>query len=180
MVSRSFPLSFSAQGLPRRRWVVIALAFGLNLWIGTPVRVPAQEAQDGTKTEALRSRITAYWEARVAKRYEEEYGFLDPLVREQLPLPAFIEARQYFHVRAFRILGVETEGSVAQVRISFTFEVILPNRVEADVPPIKALGPKQEELVEEWVEREGTWYKTLTRPPVMGGGFWPLGSPIFS
>lgn len=168
------------QGPRRGRWVASALTLLLSLCIGTLGRVPPLEAQDHTRAEGLRSRIAAYWEARITERYEEEYGFLDPLIREQLPLPTFIEARQYYHVRAFRILAVETEGSLARARVSFTFEVILPNPLDVAAPRLKALGPEEEVVVENWVKREGTWYKTLARPPGMGGGWWPSRGPIFS
>lgn len=157
-------------------------ALCLGLWIGVTIGLPDAQAQDGTtaEVEMLRSRIHAYWEARVAESYEEEYEFLDPLIRGRLPLPRFIQIRRPYHVRAFRVLAVDREGSLARVRVTFTFEVIVPNPVEAGAAPVTVVGPKQEELVEDWVERQGTWYKIFTLPPWLGGGFGPSRGLIFS
>jgi hypothetical protein len=121
------------------------------------VLVPLLVAQEPAMVAfevGLRARGQAFWEARIKEDYAGQYALLEPKVRRQMRLTTSMQAQGPLQYLEARIEGVTIDEAKAVLTVR--------TRVRIKHP---LLERRNQELVvrEEWVERQGEWYRVY--PP---------------
>jgi hypothetical protein len=127
--------------------------FLLGALVGLALLALPLAAQETAKTEheaGLKARGQAFWDARIKEDYAAQYGLLEPKVRRQMSLTSYIQGQgplQYLEAHIEKVQTDEAKG-VLTVR----------TRVRIRHP---LLERRNQELVvhEEWVKRQGEWYR---------------------
>jgi len=125
-------------------------------------------ATDDQSLATLKTRVQAYWEARVKKDYRAEYDLMEPRVRARNSPDEFGRGRTVQYLAA-QVEGAERNGNFARVAVRILVRVVAP------IP--SPIQPRTDSaLIEDhWVLVGGAWYRsseieTGVRPP------WPTAS----
>ena len=110
--------------------------------------------------EALRSRVTAYWDARVKGSPEKAYELLDPDSRKAASLDSYIRRTSHSVILSYKILdiNVDLKKKEGTVRVERSFR-IRPGAIPINIPD--AMDQTADEL---WVLVDGQWYMTYSPP----------------
>jgi hypothetical protein len=107
-------------------------------------------AEEPNGEEALRGRVTAYWDAQLHNDWPTIWSLIAPKDRWQLP-PKDAKREIAFRYLSYRIEGVTVNGEEAQVKVETEMQFLTP-----DLWRDKAV----KRIVEEpWVRIEGAWYR---------------------
>jgi hypothetical protein len=151
------------------RWLVAGLLAAVSGIAPTAATGWAAGEQD---LEALRARVHQYWDARMKGDYKTAYAIEDPKIREG-EKGGF---QGYVAKRSGKGAAVEYKGykvhkvqlvSAEKAEVQFEVDVVLhPYGVRT-----------QDQSKDEWVKREGTWYRvyltTIPTPPTPPPGKRP-------
>jgi hypothetical protein len=98
----------------------------------------------------LNARGQAFWEARIKEDYAAQYGLFEPKVRQQLSLTDYIKGQGPVQYLEARIEGVKIDEAKAVLTVRTLIRI--------NYPP---LDQRKHEIVvrEEWVKRQGEWYR---------------------
>jgi hypothetical protein len=110
----------------------------------------AEEAAKAAPDGGLQSRGQAFWEARIKEDYATQYGLLEPKVRRQLSLTNYIQAQGPLQYLEARIEGVQIDEAKGVLKVRTRIRIKHP-----------LLDRQTQETVvhEEWVKRQGEWYR---------------------
>ena len=112
--------------------------------------------------EALRSRVTAYWDARVNASPEKAYELLDPDSRKTTSLASYSRRTSHSIILSYKIhdITVDLKKNEGTVRVERSFR-IRPGAIPINIPD--ALDQTADEP---WVLVDGQWYMTYSPPGV--------------
>lgn len=113
------------------------------------VEVPA--AAPVSPEDALRSRVTRFWEARLKDDPATQYEFLDPEAKQRVTLTAYVRSRGTFHFLVYQVQSINIVGEKAWVEVNSTFKL--------RIPLIAGAGPWTQQSREVWTLRESVWYR---------------------
>lgn len=109
---------------------------------------------DQPDQQLLEKRVQEYWNMRVKGDWKAAYEFLDPFIRAQLRVEAYIGSQGVFKYYDAKFHKAEFDGNKANVETEVTYE--LPKtrmgRGEIFVPK------KTEPLPEQWIWVDNNWY----------------------
>ena len=110
----------------------------------------AEEIATAEPDASLKTRGQAFWGARISEDYAAQYGLLEPKVRRQLSLSDYIKAQGPVHYLEARIEGVKIDQAKAVLTVRTLIRIKYP-----------PLDQRKQEIVvrEEWVKRQGEWYR---------------------
>jgi hypothetical protein len=115
--------------------------------------------------EALRTRATQLWEARVKGDLATQYDLLEPKAREQVTLTGFVRARSSVTFQSYQMQDVEVNGDEGTVTTMAKFRLNLPK--------VSQFGPWDQLTTMKWVKVNGLWYFAYNqkdvKPPVQAG-----------
>lgn len=111
---------------------------------------PPQAAAPQTPEEALRSRATQFWDARVKGDMVTQYSLLEPAARERVTLTGFVRARSGVVFQSYKLEEVEVAGDEGHVTASTTFRLNLPK--------VSRFGPWDQRTIMRWARLDGQWY----------------------
>jgi hypothetical protein len=122
--------------------------------------------------EALRSRVTAYWDARVKDSPEKAYELLDPDARKATNLASYIRRTSHSSILSYKIhdINVDLKKNEGTVRVEHSFR-IRPGAIPINIPD--ALNHTADDL---WVLVDGQWYKSYS-PPALNSINLPTRQP---
>jgi hypothetical protein len=131
----------------RRPRVLLGTLVGLVL-LALPLA--AQETATAEPEAGLKARGQAFWEARIKEDYAGQYALLEPKVRRQMSLTNYIQAQGPLQYLEARIEGVTIDEAKAVLTVRTKIRIKHP-----------LLERRNQELVvrEEWVKRQGEWYR---------------------
>ena len=110
--------------------------------------------------EALRSRVIAYWDARVKGSPEKAYELLDPDSRKATSLDSYTRRTSHSVILSYKIhdINVDLKKNEGTVRVEHSFR-IRPGTIPVNSPD--ALNHTADDL---WVLVDGQWYKSYSPP----------------
>jgi len=115
-------------------------------------RVPSEEA--------LRSRVSAYWDARVQGSPEKAYELLEPKAKEVTSLGAYYNRTNKSDILSYEIQNIDMhlEDNEAMVRLKRSFK-IKPGAIPINVDKIL-----EQTSEDRWVFIDGKWYSAYAFP----------------
>jgi hypothetical protein len=140
-----------------RGWCCPTTRRSLRLLLGALVGVALLAlplaAEDTDKTapaEGLKTRGQAFWEARITEDYGAQYALLEPKVRREMSLTAYIQAQGPLQYLEARIEGVQIDEAKGVLTVRTRIRIKHP-----------LLDKRTQETVvhETWVKRQGEWYR---------------------
>jgi hypothetical protein len=111
--------------------------------------------RDQSAEATLRQRFARAWELRVERDWHVLYGMCDPADRIEVDEDAMREAEE-------RIIYVEHEIDWVEV-IEGSGRVRVLYRHKLSDPSLSKMRVQALYVIEDWVEREGVWYRDLVR-----------------
>ena len=110
--------------------------------------------------EALRSRVIAYWDARVNDSPEKAYELLDPDARKATNLATYIRRTSHSSILSYKIhdISVDLKKNEGTVRVERSIR-IRPGAVAVNIP-----GELNQTADERWVLVDGQWYMSYSPP----------------
>jgi hypothetical protein len=113
-----------------------------------------------TPEEALRKRVTAYWDARVQGDNEKAYELLEPDAKQTIGLATYVKRTSYSIIVNYKIhdIKVDLENNDATVRVERSF------RIRPGVIPIKIDKTLEQTADSRWVFVDGIWYMRYASP----------------
>ena len=110
----------------------------------------AEEIAKAEPDVGLKARGQAFWEARIKEDYAAQYGLLEPKVRRQLSITDYIKVQGPLQYLEARIEGVKIDEAKAVLTVRTLIRIKYP-----------PLDQRKQEIVvrEEWVKRQGEWYR---------------------
>ncbi len=104
--------------------------------------------------DALRNRVTAYWDARVQDQPEKAYEMIEPDAKQSLGLSTYTKRTSQSKILSYKIedITVDSENREATVRVARSF------RIKPGVIPINIDKPLQQTADSKWVCIDGQWY----------------------
>jgi uncharacterized protein YchJ len=110
--------------------------------------------------EALRSRVSAYWDARVNGSPEKAYELLDPDSRKTTSLASYSQRTSHSIILSYEIhdINVDLKKNEATVRVERRFRV-RPGAIPINIPA--AMEQTSDDL---WVLVDGEWYMKYSPP----------------
>ena len=110
--------------------------------------------------EALRSRVAAYWDARVKDSLEKAYELLDPDSRKTTSLASYSRRTSQSIILSYIIhdINVDLKKNEGTVRVETSFR-IRPGAIPINIPD--ALDQTADDL---WVLVDGQWYLSYSPP----------------
>ena len=151
----------------------VLLALLIGLLMGCAGQTPSQATPSPpapavqSPQEALRTRATQLWEARVKGDLGPQYDLLEPKAREQVTLTGFARARSSVIFQSYQIQNVDVEvnGEEGAVTTMTKFRLNLPK--------VSQFGPWDQLTTMKWVKVNGLWYFAYdqkdVKPPVQAG-----------
>jgi len=101
--------------------------------------------------DALRSRVTSFWEARLKDDAATLYEFLDPEATRRVTLTGYVRSQGMIHFLAYQVQSINIVAEKAWVNITYTFKL--------RIPQIAGFGPWTQASAEVWALQEGVWYR---------------------
>ncbi len=153
------------RGVPALSWVswflVMALAMLLLSCQGTGVRKNIDDR------EALKKRVTEYWNYKIRREFDRAYQMELPLYRKTVSMVKYIKR---FHDGMYwtgvDVKNIEMDGGAAWVLVGIEARTIIPG-----IPQKKGIGYSST-LRERWIKEGGVWYhvprKFLKRATISG------------
>jgi hypothetical protein len=110
----------------------------------------AEELAKAEPEVGLKARGQAFWEARIKEDYAAQYSLLEPKVRRQISVNDYIKVQGPLQYLEARIEGVEIDEAKAVLTVRTLIRIKYP-----------PLDQRKQEIVvrEEWVKRQGEWYR---------------------
>jgi hypothetical protein len=110
----------------------------------------AEEMAKAEPDVGLKARGQTFWEARIKEDYAAQYGLLEPKVRRQLSLTDYMKVQGPLQYLEARIEGVTIDEAKAVLTVRTLIRIKYP-----------PLDQRKQEIVvrEEWVKRQGEWYR---------------------
>jgi uncharacterized protein YchJ len=110
--------------------------------------------------EVLRSRVSAYWAARVNGSPEKAYELLDPDSRKTTSLASYSQRTSHSIILSYEIhdINVDLKKNEATVRVERRFRV-RPGAIPINIPA--AMEQTSDDL---WVLVDGEWYMKYSPP----------------
>ena len=100
---------------------------------------------------ALRDRVTIFWEARLKGDVARQYEFLEPAVKERVPLTAYVRSRGALDYRSYQVQSIHIVGEKGWVKVKSTYKL--------RVPRLAGFGPWDQEAFEVWALEDGVWHR---------------------
>ncbi len=146
-----------ARGLRVATTVLSGLLCALLPWVGSAVRADDEAG-------LLEQRVKAFWDARVAADYAEEYRFLSPADRSKANEAKFVEQKEkrpYRWVNA-KVSEVAISGDLAWAHVQYEYRMIdIP-----DTPPTRNAFWHVWQRLDQWHPiPKGTRAAFPSRPP---------------
>jgi hypothetical protein len=141
-------------------------ALGRLAGVGLLIALIGCVPREPTDTEeALRARVSHYWDLKAQRDVVKMYDLLEKAYRERTSLADWIGSvnrdMKYFQ---YRIDSVERDGDHAVVRVSYTMQ--LPDYVLMGLAPLPKL---YERVPETWKLEGGAWYRVFDSPASISG-----------
>ena len=111
-----------------------------------------------TPEEALRKRVSAYWETLIAGDLEEAFMFIEPKGQKIQNRSRFIAGMGNFIFLSYKIEDILLEGDRASVSVKRTF------KLKPGLIPIEMEEPVSQTLTDPWVRVNGIWYVAYEEP----------------
>lgn len=110
--------------------------------------------------ESLRSRVAAYWDARVQGDNEKAYDLIEPGAKENISMAGYARRTAHstiidYNIRDIKIDSAENEA-VVQVERSF--------KINPGIIPIKIDETLHQTSSDKWVFVDGQWYMVYGFP----------------
>lgn len=120
----------------------------------------------GLTKDALRERVTAYWDARVKGDVESAYNLVDPRARKTVSLATYVRRTSQFIIVDYEIKKISADpgAKTASVRVQRSFKINpgapVPFRFDKILKQVDDM---------QWVQYKGKWYMSYGNmpPPVM-------------
>lgn len=130
------------------------LAFGgLLAVMGAAFLVPGltRGSQKVGTVEGLRSRVTAFWEARLKKDHNAIYEIYEPRLHEVATPAEFLRSRGLIDYFVYAVEDVRVDGDKGTSRVRYTWK---PNH-----PSFSKMKPKDDVMEDQWIFADGDWRK---------------------
>ena len=113
-----------------------------------------------TPEEALRKRVTGYWDARVQGDTEKAYELLEPDAKQTIGLATYGKRTSHAIIVNYKIhdIKVDLENNDATVRVERSF------RIRPGVVPINVDKTLEQTADSRWVFVDGIWYMRYASP----------------
>lgn len=110
--------------------------------------------------EALRSRVSAYWDARVQGSPEKAYELLEPKAKEVTSLGAYDNRTNKSDILSYEIQNIDMhlEDNEAMVLVKRSFK-IKPGAIPININKIM-----EQTSEDRWVFIDGKWYSAYATP----------------
>lgn len=119
---------------------------------------PAPPSERATVEEGwLSKRFQEYFEARKTANYAVLYQFLNPEDREAISFEHFAETEAWFSFLGCTINWVEVMGDRGRVSVVY--------RMRSGDPHLSKTEPMDRPITENWVKKDGVWYRDVPAPP---------------
>lgn len=143
-----------------RKWITIGIALLLTLLMSSCAGLSGKPKL--SPEEALRSRVAAYWDARVAGAPEKAYEILEPDARKTISLGSYCRKTGNSIILSYKIhdIKLDPQGSEAMVRVERSF------RIRPGAIPINIDKTLEQTGNEPWVLVDGEWYMVYSPPGV--------------
>jgi hypothetical protein len=102
---------------------------------------------------SLARRAAAFWEARARQDHGGLYSLCDPTYRSRVSRDEFLQMKARYLYLSHRIDWTEVIGDQGRVRVTYTYK--------PSDPSLGKLEPKQETVVETWIQVDGEWYRHI-------------------
>jgi hypothetical protein len=131
----------------------LRVRFLLGALVGLTLLALPLAAEEIAKVEpdvGLNARSQAFWAARIKEDYAAQYGLFEPKVRRELSLADYIKGQGPVQYLDARIEGVTIDEAKALLTVRTLIRIKYP-----------PLDQRKHEIVvrEEWVKRQGEWYR---------------------
>jgi len=106
--------------------------------------------------ETLEERVKGFWQARVAGNDLQAYNYEAYAKTGKMTVQQYIQARSpAFKYVTYEVKKIEAKGDEATVTVACTYHVVIPARVDIDLPTT---------IDERWVRIDGQWYRQVEKP----------------
>lgn len=104
--------------------------------------------------EALKERVTAYWDARVEGNSQKAYELLVPEARRALTLSTYANRTKHSEIVTYSVqdIAIDSENNEATVRVERSF------RIKPGAIPVKIDQTLDQTTDDRWVLVDGEWY----------------------
>jgi hypothetical protein len=101
--------------------------------------------------DSLRTRVTAFWEARLQKDHAAIYDIYEPRLHEVATPAEFLRSRGLIDYFVYSVEDVRVDGDKGSSRVRYTWK---PNH-----PSFSKLKPKDDVMEDQWMFADGEWRK---------------------
>ena len=106
--------------------------------------------------EKLEERVKGFWQARVAGNDLQAYNYEAYAKTGKMTVQKYIQARSpALKYVTYEVKKIEEKGDEATVTVAFTYHVVIPARMDIDLPTT---------VDERWVRIDGQWYRQMEQP----------------
>jgi len=105
--------------------------------------------------EALKNRVTRFWDARLKDDAAVLYEFLEPAARRRVTLTAFVRSQGTFHFLSYRIQSIKIVEEKGWVKVKYSFKL--------RIPQVAGFGPWSQESFEVWTLLDGVWHRPYSQ-----------------
>ncbi len=126
-----------------------AAIFFLIIFFGCSIK---DTVKSGSDEEALRERVTMYWNLKVKQEFDKSYEYEDPYYRKMTSLVTYIQGFNTSTLKwnDAKIKAVEMGDDTAKVEMDLDTTIKLPD--------MKKIQHHKNVGEEKWVKVEGKWY----------------------
>lgn len=136
----------------------------LSSCTGVATTKPSSNGED--KTNLLKERATAFWQAMMARDWDKVYDMYDPFFRAKVSSDFFSGRKIPIYYKSFEIGEVNIKGNVALVNVKLIYTI---DDVGKFGQKIK-IEDADKSFAEKWLFVDNNWYKQF-EDHITGGTF---------
>jgi hypothetical protein len=104
---------------------------------------------------ALTKRADDFWTAKEKEQWDILYDFCDPEFRQTISKEEFLKKKAHYIYVTHSVEWAEVTGDRGKVRVAYLFR--------SSDPYLSKLQPVGETLVEDWIKKDGAWYRLMPK-----------------
>jgi len=141
---------------------VIRVGLILLAAIGSAGTASAQSPSSGPEPDiqALRTRVAAFWAARVDGDIQRQWELLEPRGRGRVTASEYAADRGGLKYMAYQVEDATVKGFFGTVKVKVLFQPVLPPSAASRTVP-----PQTSVTDDAWIRIAGVWYRRLEDAP---------------